>query len=150
MFGRGLSGSIGSKLNRPTLVGSSEKSPPSLAKAPKEHLVVPGVGACKDEASKSDFGEKDDFPRSRIYRYEVNPSESSPSPLFSVFGWLQALAGFYGNDMAVDLEPLRLVAADGSEWGAKHLNALIELEQEMGGIRQQIEEGSALSSKGVR
>ena len=54
-----------------------------------------------------------------MHRYGDNLYEQSPSHLFSVFGQPLLLGGFSGLGGATeneDLEPLRVMAADGSEW----------------------------------
>ena len=63
------------------------------------------------------------------HRYDDNLYEQFPSALISVFGRpllpgdISGLGGFNGEE---DLEPLRVVAADGREWGVKSSGALIE------------------------
>ena len=55
-----------------------------------------------------------------MQRYGDNLYEQSLSPLFSVFGrplLLGGSSGMGGSSEHEDLEPLRVVAADGSEWG---------------------------------
>ena len=64
-------------------------------------------------------------------RYDNNPSARSPSPLFPVFdrplifggssslgisGGSSSLGGSFGSNVG-NMEPLRMVEADGSEWG---------------------------------
>ena len=55
-------------------------------------------------------------------RCDDNPSTQSPSPLFFVFGQpliyggSSGIGGSFGSDVG-NMEPLRVVAADGSEWG---------------------------------
>ena len=54
------------------------------------------------------------------FRYVESPTEQSPPTLFSVFGRPLILGGFLGLGGSLDtsdLEPLRVLAADGSEWG---------------------------------
>ena len=64
-----------------------------------------------------------------ILRYEDNISEQSTSALISVFGRpllpgeISGLGGINGEE---DLEPLRMVAADGREWGVDFSGSLIE------------------------
>ena len=63
------------------------------------------------------------------HRYDDNLYEKSPSSLISVFGRPllpgdnSGLGGFNGKE---DLEPLRVVAADGREWGVKFSGVVIE------------------------
>ena len=65
----------------------------------------------------------------KIHRYDDNLYEQSTSALISVFGRpllpgdISGLWGFNGEE---DLEPLRVVAADGREWGVDFSGALIE------------------------
>ena len=47
----------------------------------------------------------------------------------------------------VDLEPLRPVAADGSEWGLESLGALVVLEEASVGAKQQVEEAISVASE---
>ena len=64
-----------------------------------------------------------------INRYDDNFYEKSPSALISVFGRpllpgdISGLGGFNGEEY---LEPLRVIAADGREWGTKTSCELIE------------------------
>ena len=64
-----------------------------------------------------------------IHRYDDNIYEQSTSALIYVFGRpllpgdISGLGGINGEE---DLEPLRVVAADGREWGVEFLGALIE------------------------
>ena len=64
-----------------------------------------------------------------IHRYDDNIYEQSPSALISVFGRpllpgdISGLGGINGEE---DLEPLRVVATDGREWGVEFSGALIE------------------------
>ena len=63
------------------------------------------------------------------HRYDDNLYEQSPSALISVFGRpllprdISGLGGFNGKE---DLEPLRVVAADGREWGVKFSGVVID------------------------
>ena len=63
------------------------------------------------------------------HRYDDNIYEQSSSALISVFGRpllpgdISGLGGINGEE---DLEPLRVVAADGREWGVEFSGALIE------------------------
>ena len=63
------------------------------------------------------------------HRYDDNLYEKSPSSLISVFGRPllpgdnSGLGGFSGKE---DLEPLRVVAADGREWGVKFSGVVID------------------------
>ena len=47
-----------------------------------------------------------------------------------------------------DLEPLRMVAADGSEWGLESSGALVVLEEGSVGAGQQVEEAVFVASEG--
>ena len=70
-------------------------------------------------------------------RYKNIPSKNSPSPCISVFGrpllsgGSSGLGVFHGNDALGDMEPLRMVSADGREWGEVIAGALLEVEQEV-------------------
>ena len=64
-----------------------------------------------------------------VHRYDDNTSEQSTSALISVFGrpLLQGeISGLGGINGEEDLEPLRVVAADGREWGVDFSGVLIE------------------------
>ena len=64
-----------------------------------------------------------------IHRYDDNISVQSTSALISVFGrpLLQGeISGLGGSNGEEDLEPLRVVAADGREWGADFSGVLFE------------------------
>ena len=85
------------------------------------------------------------------HRYMEVPTKQSPSPLFSVFG--QPLI-FWGSSSqrgsldTIDLEPLRVVAADGSEWRLENFEALVEAEEGLEEDRQWTEEVQSMSSEG--
>ena len=75
----------------------------------------------------------------KIHRYDDNLYVQSPSSLISVFGrpllpgGISGLGGINGDE---DLEPLRVVAADGREWGVDFLGALIEEGEGLGAAGQ--------------
>ena len=81
-------------------------------------------------------------------------SENSPSSLISVFGQpllsgvLQARGGSLESNGLVDLEPPRVVEADGSEWGLESSGALVVLEESSVGAGQQVEEAVSVASEG--
>ena len=78
-----------------------------------------------------------------MYRYGDNLNEQSPSPLFSVFGrplLSRGFSGLGGTTGDEDLEPLRVVAADGREWGMECSGAIIEVGEELGEVVQRMEE----------
>ena len=70
-------------------------------------------------------------------RYETIPSENSPSPCISIFGrpllsgGSSGLGVFHANNASGDMEPLRVVSADGREWGEVTVRALLEEDQEV-------------------
>ena len=75
-------------------------------------------------------------------RYVESNPEDSPSPLISVFGRPLLLGGSSGqvgslklNEMD-DLEPLRMVAVDGREWGLESSGALVAIEEGLVGEGQ--------------
>ena len=72
----------------------------------------------------------DDAPRYVEFNFE-NP----PSSMIFVFGRpllsrvSSGQGGYLEPNVVVDLEPLRMVAADGNEWGLEPLGALVDLEE---------------------
>ena len=83
-------------------------------------------------------------------RYGDNLYEQSPSSLFSVFGRPLLPGGFSGLGGTTgdeDLEPLRVVVADGKEWGLDWSGAIIEVGEELGVAGQRTEEAQNESSK---
>ena len=85
-----------------------------------------------------------------MHRYGDNLYEQSPSSLFSVFGRPLLLGGFSclgGTIGDEDMEPLRVVAADGREWGLDCLGAIIEVREELGVAGQRMEEAQNESSE---
>ena len=76
--------------------------------------------------------------------------EQSPSSLFSVFGYPLLPGGFSGLGGTIgdeDLEPLRVVAADGREWGLNCSDVKIEVGEELGVAGQRTEEAQNESSE---
>ena len=74
-------------------------------------------------------GHSKEFECLDIHRYDDNISEQSTSALISVFGrpLLQGeISGLGGINGEENLEPLRVVAADGREWGVDFSGVLIE------------------------
>ena len=74
-------------------------------------------------------GQSKEFECLDIHGYDDNISEESTSALLSVFGrpLLQGeISGLGGINGEENLEPLRVVAADGREWGIEFSGALIE------------------------
>ena len=70
------------------------------------------------------------------------PTVQSPSTLFFVFGRpliFGGSSGLGGSPDTSDLEPLRVVAADGSEWGLENSGAMVEAEEGPEEDRQQTE-----------
>ena len=84
-------------------------------------------------------------------RYGENLYEQSPSTLLSVFGRPLLPGGFSGLGGTIgdeDLEPLRLVAADGrGEWGLDCSGAIIEVGEELDVASQIKEEAQNESSE---
>ena len=77
--------------------------------------------------------------------------EQSPFPLFSVFSRpliSRGSSGLGGSLDTTDLEPLRMVAADVSEWGLEISGAMVEVVEAHEEDRQQTEEVQTLSSEG--
>ena len=65
----------------------------------------------------------------KIHRYDDNLYDQSTTSLISVFGRLLLpgdISGLGGINGEEDLEPLKVVAADGREWGVDFSGALIE------------------------
>ena len=58
------------------------------------------------------------------------------------------LGGFCGHDSPSKLEPLRVVAADGTEWGEESVNASVEYGQEIGNLGQRSKESLISVPKG--
>ena len=70
-----------------------------------------------------------------MHRYGDNLYEQSPFSLFFVFGCPLLSRGFSGLGGTIgdeDLEPLRVVAAYGREWGLDCSSAIIEEGEELG------------------
>ena len=90
----------------------------------------------------------DDAPRC----VEFN-SENSLSSLIFVFGrhllsgGSSSQGGYFESNEVVDLEPLRMVATDGSEWGLESLSALVDLEEGSVGAGQQAEKAVSVASE---
>ena len=81
------------------------------------------------KACETRDGQSKEFECLDIHRYDDNLSEESTSALLSVFGrpLLQGeISGLGGINGEENLEPLRVVAADGREWGIEFSGALIE------------------------
>ena len=77
-----------------------------------------------------------------MHKYGDNLYEQSPSPIFSFFGLPLLSGGFSGLGGAIeneDLEPLRVVAADGSKWGLESSHAIIEAGEEFSEGGQRME-----------
>ena len=86
-------------------------------------------------------------------RYVEFNLEDSPSSLISVFGWPLLLGGSSGQvgslkpNEVVDLERLRMVVVDGSDWGLESSGALVALEEGSVGEGQQVEETVFVASE---
>ena len=81
----------------------------------------------------------------RVYmnRYGDNLYEQSPPIPFSIFGRPLLPEGFSGLGGTIgdkDMEPLRVVAADGREWGSECSRATIEVREVLGVASQSKEE----------
>ena len=135
------------------LSGGQKNSPISSARAPKKQLKGSTPFKIRKEGGRRDEQFEapslvDDAPR-----YVEFNSENSPSSLISVFGRPLFSGGSSGQEgylepnEVVDLEPLRMVAADGSEWGLESLGALVALEEGSVGAGQQVEETISVVSK---
>ena len=90
---------------------------------------------------REDLGQENDCVN--IHRYGDNLYEQSPSSLISVFfrpllsGGFSGLGGTNGDE---DLEPLRVVAADGREWGVDCSGVIIEEMEKLGAVDQRTKE----------
>ena len=93
--------------------------------------------------------------RSRTFgsRYETVSSSIFSSPLCSVFGRPLLSGGPFGlvdyhrHEEMRDIEPLRVVSADGIEWGEKTSEALTDANLETEGRGNLSEEGPKTRSK---
>ena len=80
------------------------------------------------------------------------PTQQSPSPFFFVFGWpliSGGSSGLGGSLDTIDLEPLRVVATNGSEWGLENSGVMVEAVEGLDEDRQQTEEVQSMSLVGV-
>ena len=83
-------------------------------------------------------------------RYVESNPEDSPSSMISVFGRPLLLGGSLGQEGSLkpketdDLEPLRMVAVDGREWGLESSGALVVIEEGPVGEGQQGEESASV------
>ena len=78
-----------------------------------------------------------------VHRYVEILTEQSPSPLFSIFSRpliSGGSSGLGGSLDTTDLEPLRMVVADGNEWGQEISGAMVEAMEGHKEDRQQTEE----------
>ena len=86
-------------------------------------------------------------------RYVESNPKDSPSSLISVFGRPLLLGGSSGQVGSLklkeidDLEPLRMVAVDGREWGLEASGALVVIEEGSVGEGQQGEESVSVESE---
>ena len=86
----------------------------------------------------------------KIHKYDDNLYEQSPSSLISVFGrplLPGGISGLRGINEDEDLEPLRVVAADVTEWGVDFSGALIEEGEGLGAVGQRTKEAQNESSE---
>ena len=129
-------------------------------------MEVQEENACRDDILGVNFPHLVD-----ANRCDDNPSAQSPFPIFFVFGrplfygGSSGLGGSFGFDVG-NMEPLRVVATDGSEWGMEPgvsewgmehgvsewglepSVALGEAEEGLGGDDHRVEEGYSMISKG--
>ena len=85
------------------------------------------------------------------HRYVEIPTDQSPSPLFSIFDQpliLGGSSGLGGSLDTINLEPLRVVEADGSEWGLENSRVMVEAVEGHDEDRQRTEEVQTMSSEG--
>ena len=81
-----------------------------------------------------------------VSRYERTNYEDSPSSMTSVFGRPLLMGGSSGQEGSHmlkkidDLEPLKMVTADGREWGLDSSDALEVIKEGLSGEGQQLEE----------
>ena len=100
----------------------------------QNHKCLCSGDSVGDDKHKWEVGENRDVHSKEIecpniHRYDDNISEQSTFALISVFGrpLLQGeISGLGGINGEEDLEPLRVVAADGREWGVDFSGVLIE------------------------
>ena len=81
----------------------------------------------EDGENREEHCQESDCPNT--HRYDDNSYEQSPSALISVFGRSLLPGDIFGlgeSNGEEDLEPLRVVAADGREWGVNFSGALME------------------------
>ena len=124
------------------LSGGQKNCPNSSARDPKKHFKGPAPFKIREEGGRRDDHFEapllvDDAPR-----YVEFNSEDSPSSLITVFGRPLLLGGSSGQvgflkpNEVVDLESLRMVAVDGSDWGLESSGALVALEDGSVGVGQ--------------
>ena len=84
-------------------------------------------------------------------RYVAPIHEDSPSSMISVFSQPLLMGGSSGQEGSLKLkeEPLRIVAADGREWGLESSDALVVIEEGPGGEGQQGEESAFVESEAL-
>ena len=109
--------------------------------------------SCKkgSRAEEKEEGEIRDI-SADVHRYVEIPIEQSPLSLFSVFGWpliSGGSSGLGGSLDTIDLEPLRVVEADGSEWGLENSRVMVEVVEGLEEDRQRIEEVQTMSLEGL-
>ena len=108
----------------------------------KRGFRVPEVEVSEDHRSRT-FGS----------RYETVSSAICSSPLCSVFGRPLLSGGsfslgvYHGHEAMGDIEPLRVVSADGIEWGETTFEALTDADLETEGLRNLSEEGPKTRSE---
>ena len=119
---------------------------PSISKSPVTRVINVGkegnVTHIWEEGELIE-GSTEEYDCVDMHRYGDNLYEQSPSPLFFVFSRPLLSGGFLvlgGATKNEDLEPLRVVAVDGSECGLECLGAIIEAGEELREDGQRMEE----------
>ena len=137
------------------LIRGHQNNPISSARAPKQHKESTSFKIREEGGRRDDQG--NDFEAHSLMddapKYEEFNFENSPSSLIFVFGrpllygGSSGQGGYLESNEVVDLEPLRMVAMDGSEWGLESLGALVVLEEASVGAKQQVEEAISVASE---
>ena len=115
-------------------MGGQQNSPISSARALKKQHKGPAPCKIREEG-----GRRDDH-------FEA-PSLVDVAPRYVEFNFENSQGGYLEPNEVVDLEPLRMVAMDGSEWGLASSGALVALEEGLVGAGQQVEEAVSVASE---
>ena len=126
------------------LIGGPQDSPISSDRDSKQHKESSPFKIWEEGDNRDNQGNNFEAPSlvGDASRHEEFNFENSPSSLISVFGrpllsgGSSCQGGSHKSNVVVDLEPLRMVAADGSEWGLESLGALVVLEEGSMGVGQ--------------